>query len=342
MAAASAAAAENAKARDEALETLRQSPKDCAAHVDLACLLTTGEVVTLPDGRRMNDLELCKEGIRLDPANGRAYAHLASTLCTGGSIILANGRRMTQHELYLKTLRHDPTNSAAYDHLAMMADEADPIAYFAQVAALAAAEEAGEGMQAPLPPLWPRVLHLLADLKLPPDSTPGARIPLPAILRAVRSSNEHLQTLGLRAMARFTEDENRAAMVPLEVITWLGRVLWCSESMPSLVHAVTIIGRLADVPSARLAPFLRATPRVVPRLVTLGTWRDARLAESVMSALRHLTMNCDVDSWKELHELKASVIGYLASRLTSPANSFIVMWMRRSHVDIFPPWADIT
>jgi hypothetical protein len=99
-------------------------------------------------------------------------------------------------ELYLGSLRHDPTNSAAYDYLAMMADEADPIAYFAQVAALAAAEEAREGMRGHLPPLWPRVLHLLADLKLPPDSTLGALMQLPAILRALRSSNEHLQTLG--------------------------------------------------------------------------------------------------------------------------------------------------
>jgi hypothetical protein len=92
----------------------------------------------------------------------------------------------------------------------MMADEADPIVYFAQVAALAAVEEAREGMQAPLPPLWPRVLHLLADLKLPPDSTPGALIQLPVILRALRSSNEHLQTLGLGTTVRFTEDRTRA------------------------------------------------------------------------------------------------------------------------------------
>jgi hypothetical protein len=117
-------------------------------------------------------------------------------------------------ELYLEALRHDPTNSAAYDYLAMTAD---PIVYFAQVAALAAEEEAREGMQAPLPPLWPRVLHLLVDLKLPPDSTPGALIPLPAILRALRSSNEHLQTLGLRAMIRL--NSCRAARVPLEVRT---------------------------------------------------------------------------------------------------------------------------
>jgi hypothetical protein len=78
----------------------------------------------------------------------------------------------------------------------MMADEADSIVYFAQVTALAAAEEARDGMQAPLPPLWPRVLHLLADLKLPPDSTPGALIQLPVILRALPHRMSTYRPLG--------------------------------------------------------------------------------------------------------------------------------------------------
>jgi hypothetical protein len=222
----------------------------------------------------------------------------ASATSADGTLALGGTR-----ELYLETLRHDPTNSAAYDHLAMMADEADPIVYFAQVAALAAAEEAREGMQAPLPPLWPRVLHLLADLKLPPDSVPGALIPLPTILRALRSSNEHLQTLGLRALAKFTEDENRAARVPLEVITWLGRVLWCSESTSSLVQALAIIGRLADVPSSFLAPLLHAVPPVVPRLLVFITSECVELMELAMSALMHLSACANSEARSELVEL---------------------------------------
>jgi hypothetical protein len=240
-------------------------------------------------------------------ARAAPAAIVAGTLTPGGT-----------RELHLETLRHDPTNSAAYDYLAMMADEADPIEYFAQVAALAAEEEAREAMQAPLPPLWPRVLHLLVDLKLPPNATPEALISakqLPAILRAVRSSDEHLQTLGVGVLARFTEDRIRAGEVPLEVLTWLGRVLWCSESLPSLVQAVTIIWRLADVPSDRLGPFLRAAPPVVPRLVTLIKSEDARLAESVMSALTYLIMNGSLVWWEKVHELNVieAMDSYVAS-----------------------------
>jgi hypothetical protein len=36
----------------------------------------------------------------------------------------------------MKPLRRDPTNNAPYNYLAMVADEADPLVYFAQVAAL--------------------------------------------------------------------------------------------------------------------------------------------------------------------------------------------------------------
>jgi hypothetical protein len=233
-----------------------------------------------------------------------ADANPNGTLHPDGSVIVADARpRMTQRELYLETLRHDPTNSAAYDYLAMMADEADPIAYFAQVAAVAAEEEACEGMQAPLPPLWPRVLHLLADLKLPPDSVPGALIPRRVILRALRSSNEQLQTLGLMALVRFTENSYYAAQLPLEVLTWLGRVLWCSESMPSLVQAVKIIRLLADVPSSFSAPLLHAVPPVVPRLVMFITSERAELMELAMSALMQLTAFTDSEAQRELVEL---------------------------------------
>jgi hypothetical protein len=231
---------------------------------------------------------------------------------------------MTQRELYLETLRHNPTNSAAYDYLAMMADEADPIVYFAQVAALAAAEEAREGMQAPLPPLWPRVLHLLADLKLPPDSTHGALVQLPAILRALRSSNEHLQTLGLGVMVRFTEDRTRAGEVPLEVITWLGRALWCSESLPLVIQAVTVIGHL-DIRSF-VSSLLHAAPPVVPRLVTFVTSTDTELAGSAISALAYLT-SCDPEARNELVELGVLVAAesYLENSTADPSSKSIRM-----------------
>jgi hypothetical protein len=325
---ASSASTATTNARDNALETVDHNLGSSDAYVDLACLLTTGDVVTLRDGRQMDDLDLCKEAIRLDPANGRAYAHLAGSLHMAGSIVLANGRRMTQHELHLETLRHDPTNSAAYDYLAMMADEADPIVYFAEVAALAAVEELREGMQAPLPPLWPRVLHLLADLKLPPDSVPGALVQLPAVLRALRSSNERLHTDGLRAMVRFTEHRSRAAAVPRDAITWLGKVLWCSATTPSLIRAVTVIGHLANRPSF-VAPLLHASPPVVPRLVAFAISGDTELAGSAISALASLSRLGDTSA-SELIALGAleAIEGYLESTTADPSSLAIAMAAR--------------
>jgi hypothetical protein len=228
-------------------------------------------------------------------------------------------------ELCLEALRHDPTNSAAYDYLAMMADEADPIVYLAQVAALAAAEETREGMQARLPPLWPRVLHLLADLKLPPDSMPGALIQLPVVLRAVRSSNEHLQTGGSGALARFTEDRTRAGEVPLEAITWLGRVLWCSESLPLVTRAMTVIGHLANL-SSFVASLLHAAPPVEPRLVAFVTSEDTKLAGSAISALAFLTF-CDPEAHNELIELGVLVAAesYLENTTADPSSKSIGM-----------------
>jgi hypothetical protein len=326
---ASSASTATTNARDTALETVGHNPANSDAYVDLACLLTAGEVVTLPDGRRMDDLELCKEAIRLDPANGRAYAHLAGSVCMGGSVVLANGRRMTQRKLYLETLRHDPTNGAAYDYLAMMADEADPIEYFGQVAALAAAEEAREGMQAPLPPLWPRVLHLLADLKLPPDSVPGALIRLPAVLRALRSSDEQLHAGGLGAMIRFTKNRSRAAEVPRDAITWLGRVLWCSAITPSLIRAVMVIRHLANLPSY-VAPLLHASPPVVPSLVALIASEDGELAELAISALASLARLGDTSARSELMALGVleAMEGYLESTTADPSSLAIGMAAR--------------
>jgi hypothetical protein len=251
-----------------------------------------------------------------------SFPMTASTTTADGTLTPGGTRK-----LHLETLRHDPTNSAAYDYLAMMADEADPIAYFAQVAALAAEEEAREGMQAPLPPLWPRVLHLLADLKLLPDSMSGALIQRPAMLRAVRSSNEHLQTLGLKALVRFTKISYHAAQLPLEVITWLGKVLWCSESLPSLVQAVTIIGRLADVPSSYLAPLLHAVPPVIPRLVVFITSERVELMELAMSALMHLSVCANSEAQGELVELGVleAAEGYLQAASVDPTSVSIGM-----------------
>jgi hypothetical protein len=171
------------------------------------------------------------------------------------------------------------------------------------------------------------VLHLLADLKLPPDSTPGALIPLPPILRALRSSNEHLQILGLTVLVRFTEISYHAAQLPLEVLTWLGRVLWCSESMPSLNQAVTIIGRLADVPSSFLAPLLHAVPPVVPRLVVFVTSERVELMELAMSALMHLSVCANSEAQSELVELGVldAAEGHLQAASVDPTSASIGM-----------------
>jgi hypothetical protein len=132
-------------------------------------------------------------------------------------------------------------------------------------------------------------------------------------------------------LARFTE--NKISYVPWEVITWLGRVLWCSESRPQLIPTVSIIDHLANVSSC-IAPLLHASyvssllhasPSVVPRLAAFITSEDGELANLALSVLTALAARGGRETRSRLVEfgVREAVESYLESSTADPSSKSI-------------------
>jgi tetratricopeptide (TPR) repeat protein len=99
------------------LKALDLNSHNPTAMWQLADTLYPGEVITLPDGSKMNEEQLCMKAVHLDANDTFALRALARRILPDWSIRLASGAPATKESLYLQVMLADPLDFVAVANL---------------------------------------------------------------------------------------------------------------------------------------------------------------------------------------------------------------------------------